>query len=284
MNAVLLISCMLCLSLQNVFSKQYNINNSKMPLTFCFGSTAFASLVFICNSGFKFSFRPMLIPYSLCFAAAYICASLGLVVAIGCGSMSLSSLLINYSLIIPGIYGIAFLDEQIKPTMVIGMLFFFISMALVNLRTGEEKSSKKTAWLIAITVAFVGNGMCSTVQKMQQLKFSGGFKNEFMLLSFLFIILIMLPAGLAREKQSAFSAVKGGWQWFAFYGLANGLVNLLVMVTSAKIPVSVLFPVISAGGIIISSAVSVLVYGEKLSRRQSIGIIIGLIAIVFLNL
>ena len=239
MNAVLLISCMLCLSLQNVFSKKYNINNSKMPLTFCFGSTAFASLVFICNSGFKFSFRPMLIPYSLCFAAAYICASLGLVVAIGCGSMSLSSLLINYSLIIPGIYGIAFLDEPIKPAMIIGMLFFFISMALVNLRTGKEKSSKKTAWLIAITVAFVGNGMCSTVQKMQQLKFSGGFKNEFMLLSFLFIILIMLPAALAREKQSAFSAVKGGWQWFAFYGLANGLVNLLVMVASAKIPVSV---------------------------------------------
>lgn len=60
--------------------------------------------------------------------------------------------------------------------MIIGMLFFFISMALVNLRTGKEKSSKKTAWLIAITVAFVGNGMCSTVQKMQQLKFSGGFK------------------------------------------------------------------------------------------------------------
>ena len=157
-------------------------------------------------------------------------------------------------------------------------------MALVNLRTGKEKSSKKTAWLIAITVAFVGNGMCSTVQKMQQLKFSGGFKNEFMLLSFLFIILIMLPAALAREKQSAFSAAKGGWQWFAFYGLAYGFVILLVMVASAKIPVSVLFPVISAGGIIISSAVSVLVYGEKLSRRQSIGIIIGLIAIVFLNL
>lgn len=284
MNALLLISCMLCLSLQNIFSKQYNIKNPNAPLTFCCGATVIASLVFIFNAGFDFSFQKGLIPYSLCFAAAYICASVGLVVAIGSGSMSLSSLLINYSLIIPGLYGVIFLSEPLKNTMIIGLIFFFLSMTLVNLKRKEEKNSVKTLWIISITIAFIGNGMCSTVQKMQQIKYNGELKNEFMLLAFFFIVVFLFPIAFLREKKAVKYAVKSGWQWFALYGIANGSVNLLVMVASEKIPVSVLFPVISAGGIIISSAFSVFICGEKLSVKQLAGIAIGLVAIVFLNL
>jgi multidrug transporter EmrE-like cation transporter len=67
-------------------------------------------------------------------------------------------------------------------------------------------------------------------------------------------------------------------------GLANGLVNLFVMIASTIIPNSVMFPLISAGGIVLTWIISVFLYKEKLSMKQNIGLVLGIVSIVFLNL
>lgn len=67
-------------------------------------------------------------------------------------------------------------------------------------------------------------------------------------------------------------------------GAANGLVNLFVIILSGRMPVSVMFPVISAGGIVAAALVSVFLYKEKLSLYQKIGMFLGTLAIVALNI
>ena len=67
-------------------------------------------------------------------------------------------------------------------------------------------------------------------------------------------------------------------------GVANGVVNLLVMVASLTIEKSVMFPLISAGGIVLTWIISVFLYKEKLSMKQNIGLVLGIVSIVFLNL
>jgi multidrug transporter EmrE-like cation transporter len=47
---------------------------------------------------------------------------------------------------------------------------------------------------------------------------------------------------------------------------------------------SVMFPVISAGGIVISFIISLVLYKEKFSIMQYIGLILGITSIVLLNL
>ena len=96
--------------------------------------------------------------------------------------------------------------------------------------------------------------------------------------------LILLPISLYTEKGKIKPSVKKGWFWAAACGIANGIVNLLVMILGGKLPVSLLFPVISAGGIILSATISILFYKEKLTKTQLIGVAIGVISIVFLNL
>ena len=49
-------------------------------------------------------------------------------------------------------------------------------------------------------------------------------------------------------------------------------------------PASVMFPVISAGGVVLAALVSVLLYKEKLQSQQWIGMCLGTRAIVALNL
>jgi multidrug transporter EmrE-like cation transporter len=68
-------------------------------------------------------------------------------------------------------------------------------------------------------------------------------------------------------------------------GAANGAVNLFVILLSTnKMNPSLMFPLISAGGIVITSLVSIFVYKEKLSLLQYIGVVMGIGAIVFMNL
>ena len=55
------------------------------------------------------------------------------------------------------------------------------------------------------------------------------------------------------------------------------------MILSGKMPVSLMFPLISAGGLIVTYIVSRFFYKEKLTKIQFIGFIFGLMAVVFLN-
>ena len=68
------------------------------------------------------------------------------------------------------------------------------------------------------------------------------------------------------------------------YGIMNGLVNLLVMVLGNMMPASVMFPLISAFGIIGSFAAGRFIFKEKLNTMQIAGLFAGIISIVFFNL
>ncbi len=78
--------------------------------------------------------------------------------------------------------------------------------------------------------------------------------------------------------------VKPCLRYGAVKGLINGIMNYLVMVVSASIPNSVLFPSISAGGIVLTFICSLTIYKEKLSKSQMLGYILGIISVIFLNI
>ena len=133
-------------------------------------------------------------------------------------------------------------------------------------------------------LAFVGNGCCSAIQKVQQLNFNGLYKNELMIVALGIVTLTLFIISLFTEREYFSISIKKGCTFFLISGLANGLVNYLVLVLSSKMPASVMFPVISAGGIVATALVSIFVYKEKLSKYQIIGLILGTISIIALNL
>ena len=96
-------------------------------------------------------------------------------------------------------------------------------------------------------------------------------------------IVLMIFAGF-NEKKDTLVNLKKGFCLFAICGIANGVVNYLVLLLSNRLPASVMFPVISAGGIILSAIVAITVYKEKLSKYQWIGMILGTISIISLNM
>lgn len=133
-----------------------------------------------------------------------------------------------------------------------------------------------------------GNCCCSgdflTVQKFQQIASGGRYKNEMMILALLAVILVMaLLAGLTERKQ-ALAHLKIGARYFTLCGAANGVVNYLVLVLANRMPASVMFPVISAGGVVLAALIAIFIYKEKLQPQQWLGMLSGIFAIILLNL
>ena len=87
-----------------------------------------------------------------------------------------------------------------------------------------------------------------------------------------------------KERREIVPSLKSGGLLMVICGATNGLVNLLVMLASPLVNNSVFFPLISAGGIVLTWIISVTLYKEKLSIKQNIGLVLGIASIVFLNL
>ncbi len=283
MEAILLISIIFGVSIQNVVRKIFTDKVANGAYTFTAGSVLFALVVFVITGIGKFSFTPSVIWYSIAFSVAYSLASVGAFLAISTGSLSLTSLITQYSLIIPTFYGLFVLDEKIGPPLVIGLVLLCISLVFVNI---EGKTEKKITlkWMIFALIAFVGNGMCSTIQKAQQIRFDGMYKNEFMIIALAIAVLTPAVFAIVLERKQIVASLKKGFPLYAVCGIANGLVNLFVLILSGKMSASVMFPVISAGGIVLTALISIFVYKEKLSLQQKIGFVLGTAAIVLLNI
>ena len=78
--------------------------------------------------------------------------------------------------------------------------------------------------------------------------------------------------------------LKAGFWLYLICGLANGLANFFVVYLSLRVAASVMFPVISAGGIVLTFFISLFFYKEKLSKWQILGSALGLVSVIFLNL
>jgi drug/metabolite transporter (DMT)-like permease len=107
--------------------------------------------------------------------------------------------------------------------------------------------------------------------------------NTFLLLSFIFAFIVSLIFTLALkkgqsliEKKTAISSLSVG----AIFSICNILNTYLAGVLDS----AVLFPVLNIGTILISLALSVIIYKEKLDKRDTIIIILGALAIILVNL
>ncbi|MBE6550560.1 MAG: hypothetical protein E7665_00355 [Ruminococcaceae bacterium] len=282
MNYIYLILIILAVSFQNIVQKPYTQKTEgKGVFTFTLMSSLAALLFFIITSkGLKFDSGILL--YSFFFALSYMTCSVSLVAAIGSGSLSLTTLINSYSLMLPTLYGLIFLKDAIKPGLIPGIILLAISLFLTNKKGSDKKFSVK--WLIYVSLAFVGNGMCTIVQKSQQLAFDGAYKNEFMIAALSMVVILLIPVVLKKEGKNALSLIKAGWKWALPCGLANGLTNMLVMVLSGIMAASLMFPLISAGGLIITYLVSKFFYKEYLTKLQTAGMFVGLASVILLNL
>lgn len=282
LNVFYLVSIILGISGQNIVKKPYTKKTNGEGVYFFNALVSAAALLFFAVTSSNLCFDLSFVPYALGFAATYSVASIFSILAIANGSLSLTSLFNSFSLMIPTFYGLIFLKDAIGVGFIPGMLLLAVSLFLINKPDNNARFSFK--WIVFVLLSFFGNGMCTVVQNMQQRAFNGAFKSEFMIVSYAMVTAVMLTMALLKDRKSIKLHAKAGWYIAPACGVMNGMVNLFVMILSARMAVSLMFPLISAGGLVVTYLVSRFGYKEKLTKSQFIGFVLGAAAVVFLNI
>ena len=285
MEIFLLTLVVFTVSLQNIVKKAFGARHSANAVfSFAMGSVLAAAAVFLVTAGGELHFTFDTVGYSLLFATAYGISTVGSFLAIATGPLSVSSLLIQLSLIIPTLYGILFRHEELTPLRILGIFCLLLAIVFVNLQSKKEEKRITLKWVVFITLAFFGNGFCSVSQQLQQDVFEGQYKSEFMIVALLMVAAFMLIPAIFTEKKELGRNLVKGLPFFLICGVANGVTNYAVLLLNGMMPASVMFPVISAGGILLTAVIALTLYKEKLSPSQIVGFVLGLVSVVTLNL
>ena len=286
MAYLLTLLCVITLTIQSVAIKEYNKKAKNGPVTFSVMKVFVAFLFFLVMALVKnVSFDTEIVPYSLLFALCYGCSMVGYVLAISCGSLAISAVVKSYALIIPTLFGVFVWDEQLVWYQYIGFVCILISLFLVRGDRDSEETKLSLKWLIFIVISFFGEGFCSVTQKTQQKTFEGKYDSAFMVYALAAVIVVFALYIFLKERKDFKQNFKAGLLPCLYGGIGNGATNLIVLVVPAVLlPAAVFFPVLSAGQIVVTSLLSVLVYKEKLIPRQVLAILFGVAAIVLLNI
>ena len=286
MKYALLFLTALLITLQKITQDRYNAK-CRSGVIFFGGMISFFAMCFFMAINRTWTWNAHLVIPAVAFGLSYAAATVFVVLAIKNGSLAKTTLITSYSLLVPAFAGLIVLRESLGIPMVIGMILLVVSLWLTNYKKGKggEKERITLKWVIYVAIGFVGNGMCSTVQKLTP-HFLGADINQnlYMIAALGLSSAVLISASFLTKETGLKETLKIGAPLSLLDGLFNGAVNYLAIYLNQFIPASVMFPVLSAGEIILIVPYALLVRREKFTAAQWAGFCVGVVSVVLLNL
>ncbi|MBE6729095.1 MAG: hypothetical protein E7568_02540 [Ruminococcaceae bacterium] len=203
--------------------------------------------------------------------------------ALKIGPMGFSTFILGISLVIPVIYGSIFLGSQIALSKIIALLFLIISLWL-SLDVKKENASGK--WLLFSVCAMLFVGVIGIMQTIHQNSVHKDELISFLRLSFLFCAIINLLGCLfyQRKTPSNFKTQNKATPLAIFSGIFMAFIHVINLYLAGVLPQIIFFPVVNGGLIFASLLSGIIFFKEKLTRKQFIGILIGIAALCVISL
>ena len=246
-------------------------------------------LVFLVLSGFRFPTTVRGLLLTVAFAVCLAVSTIGTATSYLCGPMSLSSVISSCSVVLPILFGCLVYDEQLTVMHIIGTALLLATFVLTGSGSGEGKQEITLKWILMVMLSFLGNGFGAVVLAVYARLPEAGSNNGFMAISFFVsaLLLVVYLCFTGRGEGRSKEPVRLSMPFFWTAGLsALGCfgTNLLIIYLSGVMPASLLHPVYnSASGILVTLA-SCLLFRERMDRKKALILLLGICAVVFLNL
>ncbi len=241
--------------------------------------------------------------------------------AIKGASLVVCNMFATGGLFVPCILGIFLFDEPMSVWQWVGLLVFVVSIYFLSAKEEKTEKAFTAKTLIMLIINFVANGLVMVVQKYFAIFVPDGVRNEAMysFLTFGLNAVIMygcmgalllykvmkkksVSVGLATQTEGELATAKTdactvetqkrtGYKPMeslllicgALLALAVFAINQLVTMMASTVPSVILFTVTSALTVIITCVVGSVVFKEKLTWKNVIGLVMGFAAIVIVN-
>ena len=204
--------------------------------------------------------------------------------AMGKGPSSIVTLIYSCGFLMPIFYGLVFWEEKVSLYQWMGIALLTAALGLIVAK--REKGGALLTWMPFAVVAMLGSGANAIFQKTHQRSPSAEELPFFLVCSLFFAALFTGIASLTlREKKGSERSLekkRRGMREIVTplcLGLCVGALNFLNLSLSGKIPSVLHFPIYNVGSMLLTVILSALIYKDKLAKRQTVGFVLGMIAI-----
>lgn len=276
--AVTVISAVFGNSLKNKFSKQY-LKNQSDNLSFNLLGNALVIVILVFAGGAVkvsgYTFR-----LAVGMGIFNLLAGLLFSLSLANGPMALTTLIqLGISLVLSALIGPVFWNEGISSWQFAGIGFLLVSMVLTsNARVDRNITFK---WLFLTVLGGVANSLLGLFQKLLTTSEYAGEQMGFLFYSFILCTLSnVIWLMFSKKKEPVTYRLSGSVLVFAIIcGVTMALQHIINLRLVGVLPTVVFFPICTGLRILLTALVGIIIFKEKLSKRQLAGFIIGFAAL-----
>ena len=201
------------------------------------------------------------------------------------GPISITSLIASGSFIVATIFSVIYNNESVNAVKIIGMVVLLFSFFLCMDRKNNTLVATKN-WKYYVTIFFFAGGMIGIINKLFQ---SSNAKTEMdsMLLvasfvsAFVLAVMAFILGGV--KKTGAPKIYKSGIVYIIACGLVSCIYNRLNVYLAGVMDGALLFPLSNGTLLLLNNLTGIILFKERLSKLQIVGMIIGLLSIVMIG-
>ena len=205
--------------------------------------------------------------------------------ALSAGPLSLTGLVNNLAMVVPIAVSAIFFNESMSVFRMLGIALT-IAALIINAKADDVADITKK-WFIAISLSFTANGLVASTTKVYSHNFGGSESLSFVACSYLTAAILSAIVYLVislRNKKRTVRLSPSVFVFTALVGLLLGSFQSLYTYSSSVIDGTLLFPAYNGGSTLLVTLSGILIYKEKLTKRQWFGILVGAIAILLMCL
>lgn len=292
---LLLAASIACAACNNVFLHLYNDKKKNTCNIFAFNAivSLIWALIFIIVGGGIGRASATTVAFGLTYGIVIALFLIFKMASLGSGPVSITSLIGCCSLIVPTLFGLIFYREVVNYLQIVGLVVLFVALYLCVDPKSNVKISKK--WIIYCILFFLCAGASGIILKAYNNTDSSSEMNTMMIITALtatvsFVIVYVVSGILRVKNNEPFLMMERNGKaflWSAVFiilcGLVSGGYQRLNMYLSGALASIIFFPTFNGVVIFLSCVSGVAIFKEKLSLKQIIGLILGVICIMLVG-
>ncbi|MBR5545854.1 MAG: EamA family transporter [Clostridia bacterium] len=210
--------------------------------------------------------------------------------ALASGPVSLTTLIVNFSVLLVAGFGMAMYGDRLYATQIAGIAALVVSMFL-SVEKKENEKKRQGRWLLLVLLAMTGDSGIGFVQRMFSV--TPGAATPHMDITFsaiMYVIASLLAFAFyfCNTRCGLRSKSSMGFDWHVLLYVAAIAAVLSVyqkgmMLSVANIEGTFLHPTHSGLMSLIMTAIGLLFFHDRLSSRQRWGVAFGILCVVLMN-
>lgn len=190
----------------------------------------------------------------------------------------LSSTFMKLGVIVPAVLAVVWFGERPGWNQGLGFILAITAILMIHLEKGKIRTEK--AYTIGLLLLLLGGGLGDSMAKFYDVYGNPGLGSFFLMLSFLVSGIISgILVFRGREKITKYEVLFG-----VLIGIPNYFSARFLLWALADIPAVIIYPTYSIAAMALIGAAGVLMFREKLTKRQWGAYLLVILAVGLLNM